>query len=66
MFTAGVRATYRSSVHAAALLTNARDRRPGLIVNTIAWAFGAYLGNVLYDTAKAGDCAAGVGIRDRP
>jgi NAD(P)-dependent dehydrogenase (short-subunit alcohol dehydrogenase family) len=26
---------------------------PGLIINTIAWAFGTYLGNVLYDTAKA-------------
>jgi hypothetical protein len=30
-----------------------RRERPGLIVNTIARAFGAYLGNVLYDTAKA-------------
>jgi hypothetical protein len=30
-----------------------RCRSPGLIVPAIAWAFSAFLGNVLYDTAKA-------------
>jgi NAD(P)-dependent dehydrogenase (short-subunit alcohol dehydrogenase family) len=53
MFTAGVRASFMASRYAAPLLLERRAERPGLIVNTIAWAFGAYLGNVLYDTAKA-------------
>jgi NAD(P)-dependent dehydrogenase (short-subunit alcohol dehydrogenase family) len=53
MFDAGVRATFVTSRLAAPLLMAGRHERPGLIVNTIAWAFGAYLGNVLYDTAKA-------------
>jgi NAD(P)-dependent dehydrogenase (short-subunit alcohol dehydrogenase family) len=53
MFGAGVRATFVTSRQAAPLLLNDRRERPGLIVNTIAWAFGAYLGNVVYDTAKA-------------
>jgi NAD(P)-dependent dehydrogenase (short-subunit alcohol dehydrogenase family) len=53
MFTAGVRAHLLASRHAARLLAEHRDGRPGLIVDTIAWAFGAYLGNVYYDTAKA-------------
>ncbi len=42
-----------SSRYAAPLLVCGRERRPALIVHTIAWAFGAFLGNVLYDTAKA-------------
>jgi NAD(P)-dependent dehydrogenase (short-subunit alcohol dehydrogenase family) len=46
-----------------------REERPGLIVNTIAWAFGAYLGNVLYDTAKAATARLAFGmaqdLRDR-
>jgi NAD(P)-dependent dehydrogenase (short-subunit alcohol dehydrogenase family) len=53
MFTAGVRASFVTSRYAAPLLIERRAERLGLIVNTIAWAFGAYLGNVLYDTAKA-------------
>jgi NAD(P)-dependent dehydrogenase (short-subunit alcohol dehydrogenase family) len=53
MFDAGVRAHFVTSHFAAPLLLTGRRQRPGLIVNTIAWAFGAYLGNVLYDTAKA-------------
>jgi NAD(P)-dependent dehydrogenase (short-subunit alcohol dehydrogenase family) len=53
MFTAGVRAHFLASRYAAPLLIQGRDQRPGLIVHTIAWAFGAFLGNVLYDTAKA-------------
>jgi NAD(P)-dependent dehydrogenase (short-subunit alcohol dehydrogenase family) len=53
MFTAGVRAGFVASRFAAPLLLERRDERPGLVVGTIAWAFGAYLGNVLYDAAKA-------------
>jgi len=53
MFNAGVRAHFLSSRYAAPLLVSGRERRPALIVHTIAWAFGAFLGNVLYDTAKA-------------
>ena len=53
MFGAGARATFVTSCQAAPLLVDGRGDRPGLIVNTIAWAFGAYLGNVIYDTAKA-------------
>ena len=53
MFGAGVRAAFATSCQAAPLLLTGRRERPGLIINTIAWAFGAYLGNVLYDTAKA-------------
>lgn len=49
MFTAGVR---------AALLTSSRlvpfmvTHRKGLIVNTVAWLSGGYLGNLYYDVAK--------------
>lgn len=53
MFGAGVRATFVTSRQAAPLLIGNHRNRPGLIVNTIAWAFGAYLGNAVYDTAKA-------------
>jgi NAD(P)-dependent dehydrogenase (short-subunit alcohol dehydrogenase family) len=53
MFTAGVRATYLTSKHVAPLMLQRQAHEPGLIVNTIAWAYGAYLGNVLYDTAKS-------------
>ena len=53
MFTAGVRSTFLSAKQAAPLLIAERSDSAGLIVNTIAWAFGAYLGNVIYDTAKA-------------
>jgi NAD(P)-dependent dehydrogenase (short-subunit alcohol dehydrogenase family) len=53
MFDAGVRAHYLASRSAAPLLMSNRTKRPGLIVYTLAWAFGAFLGNVLYDTAKA-------------
>jgi NAD(P)-dependent dehydrogenase (short-subunit alcohol dehydrogenase family) len=53
MFTAGVRATFVTSVQAVPLLLEQGRKRPGVIVSTLAWAFGGYLGNVLYDTAKA-------------
>ena len=49
MFTAGVRATMVSSRFAAPLML---DRRGSLIVSTIAWSYGDYLGSVPYDTAK--------------
>jgi NAD(P)-dependent dehydrogenase (short-subunit alcohol dehydrogenase family) len=50
MYTAGVRAHLVASRFAAPLLIqNGR----GLIVSTIAWAYDAYLGNLIYDTAKA-------------
>lgn len=53
MFTAGVRAHFLASRYAAPLLIQPRKERSGLIVHTTAWVFGAFLGNVLYDTAKA-------------
>lgn len=53
MFTAGVRAHLLAAQLAAPLLLDRPPDRPGLIINTIAWAYDAYLGNVLYDTAKA-------------
>jgi NAD(P)-dependent dehydrogenase (short-subunit alcohol dehydrogenase family) len=62
MFGAGVRAAFVTSRLAAPLLLNASRERPGLIVNTIAWAFGAYLGNVVYDTAKAATARLVVGF----
>jgi NAD(P)-dependent dehydrogenase (short-subunit alcohol dehydrogenase family) len=52
MFTAGVRAHYLAASLAVPLLL-ASSRQPRLIISTIAWAYGAYMGNVLYDTAKA-------------
>jgi NAD(P)-dependent dehydrogenase (short-subunit alcohol dehydrogenase family) len=53
MFVAGVRAHFLASRFATPLLRRDRSEHPGLIVHTLAWAFGAFLGNVLYDTAKA-------------
>ena len=44
------RATAVSSRFAAPLLLRAGR---GLIVNTVAWSFEEYLGNLFYDTAKA-------------
>jgi NAD(P)-dependent dehydrogenase (short-subunit alcohol dehydrogenase family) len=58
MFGAGVRASYVSSWYGAPLMLE----HGGLIVNTMAWAYGAYLGNVLYDTAKAATARLAVGI----
>ena len=53
MYEAGVRAHFTASYFAAPLLLESQRGRPRLIVSTIAWAFGAYLGNVIYDSAKA-------------
>lgn len=54
MYDAGVRAHFTASHHAAPLLLApaARATVP-LVLSTIAWADGAFLGNVIYDTAKA-------------
>jgi NAD(P)-dependent dehydrogenase (short-subunit alcohol dehydrogenase family) len=49
MFRAGVRAHFTASRLAAPLMIS---RRQGLIVNTIAWDRGKYLGNVPYYVAK--------------
>jgi NAD(P)-dependent dehydrogenase (short-subunit alcohol dehydrogenase family) len=54
MFTAGVRAhLVASQLAAPLLLESAGPDRPGLVVSTIAWAFGRPLGNAVYDVAKA-------------
>lgn len=50
MFEGGVRTHFVANTVAAPMMI-ARGR--GLIVATIAWAFGAYLGNAYYDSAKA-------------
>ena len=50
MFDAGVRAHLIASAYAAPLMI---ERGRGLIVSTVAWAFGRYMGNVIYDTSKA-------------
>ncbi|MGI8550364.1 MAG: SDR family NAD(P)-dependent oxidoreductase [Dehalococcoidia bacterium] len=50
MYTAGVRAHLVASRFAAPLLI---EQGTGLIVNTVAWAFDEYLGNLFYDVAKA-------------
>lgn len=50
MFTAGVRAQLFASRFAVLLML---PQRRGLIVCTVAWSFGDYLGNLFYDVAKA-------------
>jgi NAD(P)-dependent dehydrogenase (short-subunit alcohol dehydrogenase family) len=50
MLTAGVRAAYVASQHAARLMVPARR---GLIVNISFWAAQKYLGNTVYGIAKA-------------
>jgi NAD(P)-dependent dehydrogenase (short-subunit alcohol dehydrogenase family) len=62
MFTAGVRAHFLTARHAAPLLAEPAGGRPRLIVSTLAWAFDAYLGNVLYDTAKAATARLAFGM----
>jgi NAD(P)-dependent dehydrogenase (short-subunit alcohol dehydrogenase family) len=65
MFEAGVRAHFLASRAAAPLLMEHRDRRPGLIVHTLARAFGTFLGNVLYDTAKAATARLAFGTAEQ-
>lgn len=50
MFVAGVQAHLVASRFAVPLML---QEQRGLIVNTVAWAFGEYLGNLYYDVAKA-------------
>jgi NAD(P)-dependent dehydrogenase (short-subunit alcohol dehydrogenase family) len=50
MFEAGVRAHLVASRLVAPLMLAARR---GLIINTVAWDRGLYLGNLFYDVAKA-------------
>ena len=50
MYTSGVRVHLVSSRYAAPLMI---ETGRGLIVSTIAWAYGEYLGNLIYDSAKA-------------
>jgi NAD(P)-dependent dehydrogenase (short-subunit alcohol dehydrogenase family) len=50
MFTAGVRAHLVAGRYAAPRML---ARRRGLIISTVAWAYGAYLGNLFYDVAKS-------------
>ena len=50
MYTAGVRTNIVASRFAAPLML---QQGSGLIVSTVAWAYDAYLGNLLYDSAKA-------------
>ena len=50
MFTAGVRAHYAASRHAARTMIN---ERRGLIVNISFWAAQKHIGNVAYGVAKA-------------
>lgn len=65
MFTAGVRAHLVASALAAPLLFRKGDEeRPGLVVSTVAWAFGAYLGNLFYDVAKAALIRMAYGLGD--
>jgi NAD(P)-dependent dehydrogenase (short-subunit alcohol dehydrogenase family) len=49
MFTSGVRAHLVASRFAAPLMI---ERGSGLIISTIAWSYGEYMGNLIYDTAK--------------
>lgn len=65
MWVAGVRAHLMASQHAARLMI---PRRSGLIVSTVAWAFGEYMGSVFYDAAKAAIARAihGMAVDLRP
>jgi len=59
MFVAGVRAHFLASRLAVPLML---PRRAGLIVNTVAWSFGDYLGNLYYDVAKAASIRMAYGM----
>jgi NAD(P)-dependent dehydrogenase (short-subunit alcohol dehydrogenase family) len=50
MFVAGVRAHLLAAQAAAPLML---VQRAGLIISTVAWSAGDYLGNLVYDAAKA-------------
>lgn len=61
MWVAGVRAHLLASQHAAPRMIRAGR---GLIVSTVAWAFGAYMGNVFYDAAKSAIARAIFGMSE--
>ena len=65
MFTAGVRTHFVAARLAAPPMI---AQGSGLIVGTVAWAFGAYTGNLYYDVAKAAviRMAFGMGEELRP
>jgi NAD(P)-dependent dehydrogenase (short-subunit alcohol dehydrogenase family) len=53
MFTAGLRSHFTAIRLAAPLLTSDRGgAQPRLVVNTMAWAFDSYLGNLFFDVAN--------------
>jgi NAD(P)-dependent dehydrogenase (short-subunit alcohol dehydrogenase family) len=55
MFDGGLKPTFLTTRHALPLMTVPKKPDDGarLIVNTVAWAFDEYLGNLWYDVAKA-------------
>jgi NAD(P)-dependent dehydrogenase (short-subunit alcohol dehydrogenase family) len=55
MFDGGLKPTFLTIKHALPLMTvpKSGDEGSRLIVNTVAWAFDEYLGNLWYDVAKA-------------
>jgi NAD(P)-dependent dehydrogenase (short-subunit alcohol dehydrogenase family) len=55
MFDGGLKPTLLTTKHARPLMTVPKNADDGsrLIVNTVAWAFDEYLGNLWYDVAKA-------------
>lgn len=59
MFVAGVRAHLTASRLAAPLMV---ERGSGLIVSTVAWMFGEYLGHLMYDVAKSAVVRMAVGM----
>jgi NAD(P)-dependent dehydrogenase (short-subunit alcohol dehydrogenase family) len=50
MFNAGVRTTLLTTARVAPIMI---EQGKGLILNTVAWLEGAYLGNLYYDVAKS-------------
>ena len=65
MFIAGVRAHFVAARLAVPLLLEQGGRRPKLIVSTIAWAFGAYLGG-LWDGGGAARERGGAAVAVAP
>jgi NAD(P)-dependent dehydrogenase (short-subunit alcohol dehydrogenase family) len=59
MFEGGVRVHLLTTHRLLPLLL--RGRR-GLVISTVAWAFGKYLGNLVYDTAKSALIRAAFGL----
>ncbi len=55
MFEGGLKATFLTTKHALPLMTVPKNADDGtrLIVNTVAWAYDQYLGNLWYDVVKA-------------